>query len=227
MFDFVVAAGRAATWVVQHVGFPVVQVTPTPHQSQSRDRRSRCQGPIHRDYTIISAHLCFSVTVVFSHVHCVPYIFHCVPYLFVSGMLRYCSTTRSGGLWYQWGGNRGRDLNQLFWSQWSQIYATIQRKMRVCLHTLIHCYHHQLNVHFLPRLIKGVGGCFQQHKVDNQLLATLPFLDFSFSYSNSFIWIYLFFPNCFTILIVFTSGFFTWFHDSLFKTHFSIQFKFI
>ena len=92
------------------MGFPVVQVTPIAHQSQSRDRRSRCQGALRRDYTIISAYLCFSVTIVFSQVHCVPYIFHCIPYLFVSGMLRYCSTTQSGGLWYQWGGNWGRDL---------------------------------------------------------------------------------------------------------------------
>ena len=35
-------------------------------------------------------------------------------------------------------------------------------------------HHHQLNVHFLPRLIKGMDGCFPTaYKVDNQPLATL------------------------------------------------------
>ena len=31
-------------------------------------------------------------------------------------------------------------------------------------------HHHHFNVHFLPRSIKGMDGCFQQRKVDNQPL---------------------------------------------------------
>ena len=35
-------------------------------------------------------------------------------------------------------------------------------------------HHHQINVHFLPKLIKGMVGCFPTaYKVDNQPLATV------------------------------------------------------
>ena len=46
-------------------------------------------------------------------------------------------------------------------------------------------FHHQLNVYFLPRLIKGMDGCFPTAlgRVDNQPLAT--FWDLSFSHSDA------------------------------------------
>ena len=53
-----------------------------------------------------------------------------------------------------------------------------------CMH-LTHYHHHQINVHFLPRSIKGMDGCFPtaSGSVDKQPLAT--FWGLSFSHTDA------------------------------------------
>ena len=49
-----------------------------------------------------------------------------------------------------------------------------------------HFHHHHFNIHFLPRLI--MVAAYQQHKVDNQPLSTLPFWNISFSLGDASIY---------------------------------------
>ena len=65
------------------------------------------------------------------------------------------------------------------------IYTTTSYSPAALLHLIfinfLHYHHHHLDVHFLPRSMKG---CFQQPNVYDQPFATLSFLYFPFSHSG-------------------------------------------